>query len=48
MSEERAKTVLTELTASGIDPSRLKSVGYGAQKPLAPNDSEENRAKTGG
>lgn len=45
LSEERAKTVLTELTASGIDASRLKAVGYGAQKPLAPNDSEANRAK---
>ncbi|GAB3794774.1 hypothetical protein GCM10028819_09530 [Spirosoma humi] len=45
LSEERAKTVLRELTASGIDASRLTAVGYGAQKPLAPNDSEANRAK---
>ena len=45
LSEDRAKTVLKELIASGIDPSRLKAVGYGAQKPLVPNDSEDNRAK---
>ncbi|WP_198555091.1 hypothetical protein [Siphonobacter sp. BAB-5404] len=37
--------MLKELIASGIDQSRLKAVGYGAQKPLVPNDSEDNRAK---
>lgn len=45
LSEDRAKTVLKALVTSGTDQSRLKAVGYGAQKPSVPNDSEENRAK---
>ena len=45
LSEDRANMVLKALTASGIEASRLKAVGYGAQKPLVPNDSEDNKAK---
>lgn len=45
LSEDRAKTVLESLSASGIDKSRLKASGYGAEKPLVENDSEENKAK---
>lgn len=45
LSEDRAQTVLKELIAMGIDESRLKAAGYGAEKPLAANDSEVNKAK---
>ncbi len=45
LSEGRANTVKAELTASGIDASRLKAVGYGAEKPLVENNSEEHKAK---
>lgn len=45
LSYSRANTVKEELIAAGIDGSRLKAVGYGADKPLFANDSEDNRAK---
>ena len=45
LSADRANTVMYALAAKGIDISRLKAKGYGADKPLAPNDSEEAKAK---
>lgn len=45
LSEDRANAVVESLTGSGIDKSRLKSVGYGAEKPLVANDTEEGKAK---
>ncbi|WP_257657814.1 OmpA family protein [Parapedobacter lycopersici] len=45
LSENRANAVLEALTATGINRSRLKAVGYGAEKPLVANDSEEGKAK---
>lgn len=45
LSEKRAQSVVTALVARGIAPTRLTSVGYGLTRPLAPNDSDENRAK---
>jgi outer membrane protein OmpA-like peptidoglycan-associated protein len=45
LSEERAKTVYRYLIDNGIDVTRLSYKGYGKEKPVAPNDSEENRAK---
>lgn len=41
----RAKTIIKELVARGIPASRFIYKSYGAEKPLAPNDSEENMAK---
>ncbi len=45
LSGSRAASVVRYLTERGISESRLRSKGYGDTKPLAPNDSEENRAK---
>jgi len=46
LSEKRAKAVLDYLVNSvGIDPSRLKAVGYGESKPAASNMTKEGRAK---
>jgi OmpA-OmpF porin, OOP family len=45
LSEERAKTVLNSLISKNIDSNRLKSVGFGSDKPLVANDTEENKAK---
>lgn len=45
LSAERATTVLNSLTSNGIEKSRLKAAGFGAEKPLVANDSEENKAK---
>jgi outer membrane protein OmpA-like peptidoglycan-associated protein len=45
LSIKRAKRVADELAARGIEASRLLYRGYGSSKPLAPNDTEEGRAK---
>lgn len=46
LSTERANAVLKYLETNYIDdPSKLYAVGYGLHRPVAPNDSEENRAK---
>ena len=44
LSSERAVVVRNALIDKGIDASRLTAKGYGANKPLVPNDSEVNRA----
>ena len=44
LSADRAETVRKALIANGIDEARLTAKGYGASKPLAPNDTETNRA----
>jgi len=38
LSEQRASTVKNFLTAKGIDPSRLRTIGYGESRPLTTND----------
>ncbi|MCM1169858.1 MAG: OmpA family protein [Bacteroides sp.] len=45
LSENRAKAVADYLKAKGIDPARIVAVGYGFDKPVADNQSEEGRAK---
>jgi OOP family OmpA-OmpF porin len=45
LSEERAKSVVDYLTAKGVAPMRIRSAGYGDTRPVAPNNSEANRAK---
>jgi outer membrane protein OmpA-like peptidoglycan-associated protein len=45
LSMERARTVYRYLIDNGIDAYRLSFKGYGADRPVAPNDTEENRAK---
>ena len=44
LSQARAAAVVAALTARGIDAARLTSAGFGADRPLAGNDSEEGRA----
>lgn len=41
LSERRASAVKSFLTSKGIDTRRIKTVGYGEDKPLASNDDEE-------
>ena len=46
LSTERANAVLKYLEANDIkDPSKLYAVGFGRYRPVAPNDTETNRAK---
>jgi outer membrane protein OmpA-like peptidoglycan-associated protein len=44
LSEKRAKSVVNYLVLKGIRFQRMVAKGYGEKVPLAPNDSEENRA----
>lgn len=45
LSERRAQSVVNFLIENGIGADRIKAVGYGDTKPVAPNDTAENRAK---
>jgi chemotaxis protein MotB len=46
LSTDRANEVLRYLETRYIhEPSKMMAVGYGYYRPVAPNDSEENRAK---
>ncbi|ROL59654.1 VWA domain-containing protein [Bacteroidetes/Chlorobi group bacterium ChocPot_Mid] len=45
LSEKRAEAVRESLIKRGVEANRLRSRGFGESKPLAPNDTEEGRAK---
>ena len=45
LSQKRVDSVKTKLIELQIDNSRLRAVGYGANKPLVSNDTQENRRK---
>jgi OmpA-OmpF porin, OOP family len=45
LSDERAKSVVAAIVAQGIDTKRLSATGYGQDKPIADNKTEEGRAK---
>jgi len=42
LSERRAQAVEDYLEAAGIAPGRLRAAGFGASRPLAPNDARGN------
>jgi outer membrane protein OmpA-like peptidoglycan-associated protein len=44
LSTRRAETVKNFLLAYGIESPRMVSKGYGEEKPVAPNDTEDGRA----
>ena len=43
LSQKRAQSVANYLVAHGVSAARIVQKGYGADKPLKPNDTEENR-----
>lgn len=43
LSLKRAQSVVSYLVEKGIDRGRLTEKGYGADQPIKPNDSEENK-----
>ena len=45
LSEERAQAVKAFLINEGCNESNMTTIGYGASKPIASNDSEAGRAK---
>jgi VWFA-related protein len=45
LSEDRAIAVAQVLASMGINRARFVTKGFGKSKPLAPNDSDENRRK---
>ena len=45
LSLDRAKAVRDMMIADGIDAARLDYAGFGQEHPLAPNDTEDGRAR---
>jgi OmpA-OmpF porin, OOP family len=45
LSDARAKAVLNAIVSKGISKARMTSVGWGQEKPVADNRTEEGRAK---
>jgi len=45
LSEQRAKAVLAAVAAKGVAAARMTAVGWGQEKPIADNRSEDGRAK---
>jgi outer membrane protein OmpA-like peptidoglycan-associated protein len=45
LSEQRAHAVVKFLSQRGVAAARIEAAGYGDTRPIAPNDTETNRAK---
>jgi outer membrane protein OmpA-like peptidoglycan-associated protein len=45
LSERRADSVREYMIKHGISPERIRAVGFGETRPIAPNATEEGRAK---
>ncbi|HMA65405.1 MAG TPA: OmpA family protein, partial [Chitinispirillaceae bacterium] len=45
LSEQRAKAVIDFLITKGISKERLSSIGWGQEKPVADNRTEDGRSK---
>lgn len=45
LSQKRAQAVVQYLTKAGIDPARMRAIGYGKTRPAVPNTSDENRQR---
>jgi OOP family OmpA-OmpF porin len=44
-SKRRAQRVVDAFVKAGADPFRVWAMGYGAERPIASNDTEDNRAR---
>ena len=45
LSQRRAESVASYLQASGVQQNRMKSVGFGEERPVATNDTDAGRAE---
>ena len=45
LSRRRAQSVVAYFTAAGLDTARITANGFGEDRPIAPNDTPEGRAK---
>jgi OmpA-OmpF porin, OOP family len=45
LSVDRAEAVKAMMVSAGIDASRISTAGWGQEKPIAPNDTEDGKAK---
>jgi len=45
LSQDRAKAVVTSVAAEGISSDRMGAVGWGQERPVADNRTEDGRAK---
>lgn len=45
LSEERARAVMTAVVKQGVDAKRLTAAGFGMEKPVADNRTDDGRAK---
>jgi outer membrane protein OmpA-like peptidoglycan-associated protein len=45
LSQRRSESVVDFFVLFGIDPGRLQAKGYGESVPVAPNDTDENKAQ---
>ena len=45
LSEARARSVVDFLAGKGVEVARIQARGYGEARPIAPNNSDRNRAK---
>jgi OOP family OmpA-OmpF porin len=45
VSQRRAESVKAWIVGKGIAGDRITTIGYGPDKPIAPNDKEKNRKK---
>jgi outer membrane protein OmpA-like peptidoglycan-associated protein len=45
LSERRAESVTTQLAARGVDSTRIRTMGFGASRPIASNATVAGRAK---
>ena len=46
LSQERAAAIKAKLVEQGaLTPDRIRTAGYGEERPVAPNDSEDGRAR---
>jgi outer membrane protein OmpA-like peptidoglycan-associated protein len=45
LSARRAATIFDYLVSKGIQADRILTIGYGSEKPIADNSTEEGRSK---